>query len=491
MKMYSSLVIVGILSMAWQADVSAKTYIRYEAHTKEGQKALVSMKKAMAKLKAIGCTNPISWYYQGAMHWTPDVSGPNLNKNPLCPSFDTAHPALLPAWDNCASHNQIGPNSDIHFLPWHRLYVLYLEKIIRETSGDPDFALPYWNYGAVFTMPKPFQAADGGSLYEQSRRTSLNQGKPIETSSQAVIAKDLKTLSQVHDYNTFNKQLNFGLHGFMHDYIGGNDGTFNPIYNAVITKAIDPNCVGCGMMGEVPSAGFDPIFWMHHSNVDRLYQNFIDANPGQNITLAQLNSVQWPYDFFEITKATPGNKLVKHTMPEVLADISTIDYKYAETALAAQPAVNQAVKVEMKEKSLLSMPAKASASLKTPAKLSVDLPVTIKEMLPLASSKFRTILELGVSYKGNPKGRYEVFLDLPEKLSAIDQYAEQHFVGAISFFVNDPQGKGGNQVFRYDITDELAASKAEQKSFVLSILKTHGPEEGEITINKVTVLKLE
>ena len=244
-------------------------------------------------------------------------------------------------------------------------------------------------------------------------------------------------------------------------------------------------------MGEVPSAGFDPIFWMHHSNVDRLYQNFITANPGQNITLAQLNSVQWPYDFFEITKAPPGNKLVKRTMPEVLADISTIDYKYDERVSAAQATVAQAANVQMKENSLVTMSAKASASLKTTAKLSVDLPVTIKEMLPLASSKSRTILELDVSYKVNHKGRYEVFLDLPEKVSASDKDAEKHFVGAISFFVNDPQGKGGNQVFRYDITDELAASKAEQKNFALSIVKTHGPEEGEITVNKVTVLKLE
>lgn len=491
MKKYISLVIVGILSMAWQAEVTAKTYVRYEAHTKEGQKALASMKIAMAKLKAVGCTNPISWYYQGAMHWTPDVSGPNLNKNPLCPSFDTAHPALLAAWDNCASHNQTGPNSNIHFLPWHRLYVLYLEKIIRETSGDPDFALPYWNYGAVFTMPKPFQAADGGSLYEQSRRISLNKGMPIEISAQAVIAKDLKQLSQVHDYQTFNNQLNSGLHGFMHDYIGGTDGLFNPIYNAVIDKSIDPGCVGCGMMGEVPSAGFDPIFWMHHSNVDRLYQNFITTNPGQDISLAQLNSAQWPYDFFEITKVPPGNKLVKHTMPEVLADISTIDYQYDETASTTQPAVNQATKVEMKESSLLSIPAKATASLKTPAKFTVDLPVTLKEISPVPASKSRMILELDVSYKGSHKGRYEVFVDLPDKLTSTDKVAEQHFVGAISFFVNDPQGKGGNHVFRYDITDELAISKAEQKNFALSIIKTHGPEEGEITVNKVTVFKLE
>jgi Common central domain of tyrosinase len=492
MKKLIPLALVGLLLIAWHLDVGAKTYVRYEAHTKEGLKALASMKKAMQKLKATGCTNPISWYYQGAMHWTPDVSGPNLKNNPLCPSFNTAHPALLAAWDNCASHNIAGPSSDIHFLPWHRLYVYYMEKIIRATSGDPDFALPYWNYGSVFTLPKPFQATAGGSLYEHSRLVSLNKGKPIGNGAQKTIAKDLKQLSQIHDYQTFNKQLNSGLHGFMHAYIGGTDGLFNPIYNAVIDKGIDPQCVGCGMMGEVPSAGFDPIFWMHHSNIDRLWQNFIDANPGQNVTLAQLDSVQWPYNFFEVAPAPAGHRLIKHTMAEVLADISKVDYIYGDNLKApAIPALaEKTLTLPMTENMLVLSEPKAKASLKTSAKITVNLPTTVQDLMASPASKARTILELEVSYQTNNKGRYEVFVDLPEKFAASSDEAQKHFVGAISFFVNDPQAKGGTHTFRYDITDELALSKGEQKSFDISVVKTHGPEEGEITVNKATVITL-
>jgi Common central domain of tyrosinase len=492
MKKYFPLAIVGVFLLATYTNVCAKPYIRYEAHSKEGLRALASMKKAMQKLKATDCKNPISWYYQGAIHWTPDVSQPNLKSNPLCPSFNTAHPALLESWNNCASHNQIGPNSTIHFLPWHRLYVYYMEKIIRETSGDKDFALPYWDYGSVFTMPKPFQATAGGSLYEHSRLISLNKGKPITNDSQKTIAKDLKQLSQIHDYQTFNKQLNSGLHGFMHDYIGGTDGLFNPIYNAVIDKSIDSGCIGCGMMGEVPSAGFDPIFWMHHSNVDRLWQNFIDANPGQNVTLSQLDSVQWPYSFFEIAPAPAGHKLVKHTMAEVLADISNVDYRYADNPEipAATAIVGQPLILPMTETILVTSEPKTTANLKKSARLSVDLPTTVQGLKASPTSKSRTILELDVSYKANNKGRYEVFVDLPEKLSASSDKAQDHFVGAISFFVNDPQATGGSHTFRYDITDELVLSKDEQKSIAVSVIKTHGPEAGEITINKATVITL-
>lgn len=36
------------------------------------------------------------------------------------------------------------------FLPWHRIYLHYFERVIRQTiadlGGPSDWALPYWNY---------------------------------------------------------------------------------------------------------------------------------------------------------------------------------------------------------------------------------------------------------------------------------------------------------------------------------------------------------
>lgn len=253
MRKSLSLITAGLLSITCLEYAEAQqTYTRYEAHTPQGQEALASMRKAITILKERGCRDPISWYYQGAMHWTPDVSfSTYLEQNPLCPSYTKSSPALSDGWDNCASHNSTGPNSGIHFLPWHRMYLIYFENIIREVSGDSKFALPYWDYGSNYVMPKEFLATDGGSLYQESRRISLNEGKPIDDAAKSKILADLIQLSQIHDYKTFNNQLNQGLHGFIHDYIGGQDGTFNPIYNTVVTDEIDPGCgKGCGMMAE-------------------------------------------------------------------------------------------------------------------------------------------------------------------------------------------------------------------------------------------------
>ena len=84
-----------------------------------------------------------------------------------------------------------------------------------------------------------------------------------------------------------------------------------------------------------------------------------------------------------------------------------------------------------------------------------------------------------------------MFVGLPADIEPTSKQAmENYFVGTISFFVNDPQVKGGTHTFRYDITDELVAAKIDSESFDLSVVKTYGPEKGVVTIEKVTLQTL-
>ena len=48
------------------------------------------------------------------------------------------------------------PHANWWFLPWHRGYIGYLECIIRDLSGDPTFALPYWDWTANPGLPSQF-----------------------------------------------------------------------------------------------------------------------------------------------------------------------------------------------------------------------------------------------------------------------------------------------------------------------------------------------
>jgi tyrosinase len=44
------------------------------------------------------------------------------------------------------------------FLPWHRLFLLRLEQQLQRVTGDPDTALPYWDWAADGALPPAAQA---------------------------------------------------------------------------------------------------------------------------------------------------------------------------------------------------------------------------------------------------------------------------------------------------------------------------------------------
>jgi len=45
------------------------------------------------------------------------------------------------------------PHQNWWFLAWHRAYIGWLEATIREFSGDPEFALPYWDWTKTPRVP--------------------------------------------------------------------------------------------------------------------------------------------------------------------------------------------------------------------------------------------------------------------------------------------------------------------------------------------------
>jgi hypothetical protein len=225
--------------------------------------------------------------------------------------------------------------------------------------------------------------------------------------------------------------------------------------------------------------------------VDRLWQDFIATHPNQNVTLEQLQSVsQWPYNFFDIVVDSnpPANKPVQLAMYDVLAAISSVDYEYDEKPQLKVSANELAMAKRLQESALISTTPHTLANVKTPAKFHINLPTPLKALAATATSKARTILELSVSYKESPRGRYEVFVNLPEGVTADSKEANKYFAGAISFFVNDPQGKGGVNTFRFDITDELVAS--DKKDLTVSVVKLGNVAKGFITVEQATVKTL-
>jgi len=464
---------------------NAETYIRKNAATPAAQADLEALKTAMKQMRNTPCDNPASWYYQGGIHWTPDPS--TLPKNPFCASFDAQHQNLKTAWNTCASHDA-KDISEIHFLAWHRLYLYHLEKIVRKVSGKKDFALPYWNYVSLnsggasdLTMPRLFWSPadpDSNALYTKSRLASLNEGQPIDIKTNVNNQRDAVKIRTSYDYKTFNSALNHSIHDNMHVYIGGPA----PIWNEI------EQTMTVGLMGDIPSAAFDPIFWMHHGNVDRLFQQWTDSRYGKKITLADLTSVSWPYIFFD-----ENGKEVSYTAQQVYDILYNLDYRYDDQA-AVEPELMAPKAVQPKETKIVSQAVNKAVSA-AGAQFTLPVPKAAIPVQPLTAElkapAKSIVLEVEVSYDQVPQGRYEVHVNLPAgDAEAADK--DKHYLGAMHFFAAHVHpGQKGRRVFRYDLTDELSDStvlgRGPKEGIAISVLGAEGATSAGFTIDKATV----
>ena len=156
---------------------------------------IVFYEKAIAEMqKGNKLEDPVSWRYQGAIHDYPI--------NPNDASIDTRKPSDggRSADPNALDTDKFPGDQDDFwglcehdswfFLPWHRIYIHFFEKIVAKIvanmpGGPKDWALPYWNVStsaATALLPEPFRIpADPvlNRLFVRQRSTRANTGLPF------------------------------------------------------------------------------------------------------------------------------------------------------------------------------------------------------------------------------------------------------------------------------------------------------------------------
>lgn len=349
-------------------------YTRVNANTNTNATEILELYAyGMAIIKALDCTDPASWYYQGSMHAVPPIDQIKGSTDNLCMAHDT-NPSFR-GWNSCPHMYPTG--SQLNFLTWHRLYVYYYERNIRYHianggAGFPglgadianQFSLPYWDYTNQALMPRVFSVKSfsfqkvklgENPLYEIGRSPTLMMNEPIDYQSTDSIAVNVdgtvknlcvKTMQEalnvqkflsLPDVSEFSRGLEDRLHNVMHDYIGGAVDPVDQTYD-LYNRIYQSSGSGFGLMGQIPSAGFDPIFFLHHSNVDRLFASW-EALYGP-ITIEDMNryagtwdSIGHIYQFWD----TPANSWVTYSsMQEMLDAAHSINYDYEELATVPQ-----------------------------------------------------------------------------------------------------------------------------------------------------------
>jgi polyphenol oxidase len=159
---------------------------------------------------------------------------------------------------NCAPSNPNNIHFNWQFLPWHRAYLYFLERILRKLSNHNDLRLVYWDWENPNSRVLPEIYAPSGQPLFWGNRGSLSAPKwPLSNAKVAVQSR-----LAIPDFATF----------------GGTASESNPT-PATFTgpHANVHNNFAPGDMADLQFSPRDPVFYAHHGNIDRLWTSWVKA----------------------------------------------------------------------------------------------------------------------------------------------------------------------------------------------------------------------
>jgi Common central domain of tyrosinase/Polyphenol oxidase middle domain len=389
----------------------------------------VAYAQAVTVMQGRPATDPTSWAFQAALHGTFAAGPPGVR------------------WNECQHQSW-------YFLSWHRMYVYYFERIVRaavvEAGGPADFALPYWNYDQPFpsnTLPQPFREAmlpDGSAnslfLPPPRRRTSIANGfqlSPLVTSSSAAMAMTNFTGPPGAGFGGGRRPPSqFG------GSVGGLEQTPHNAIHVQVSGPLSDPCQG-GFMGHPFCAALDPIFWLHHANIDRLWSQWLGLGGGR----ANPSDADWldqPFTLYDETGAA-----VVLTGSQVVNTAAQLQYRYDTDPVPA--ALAASVNDDIPTPPQAAEPPEMAAATEQPLELTGDtrsveltVPPSTRSLLARADVTAGTqTMYLNVEdieAEQNPGVVYGVFLNMPADDPAADR--ARYHVGNIALFgieaMNDP-----------------------------------------------------
>lgn len=179
------------------------------------------------------------------------------------------------------------------FFPFHRWYLYFHEKILRSLIEDDDFVLPFWNYDdpSSMTLPSIFDEINS-PLYDQLRNQDLcgstklinfrsyrDDPQPQLTDTE-IIQNNLRVMRLQMVTNSKTTQQFFGGK-YIVDRPRPNHtpGSLEMFPHNIVHSWVGSKSTPKGEdMGSFHTAARDPIFYVHHTNIDRLWGVWKDIN---------------------------------------------------------------------------------------------------------------------------------------------------------------------------------------------------------------------
>ncbi|MEM9137329.1 MAG: tyrosinase family protein [Cyanobacteria bacterium P01_F01_bin.42] len=239
------------------------------------------------------------------------------------------------------------------FLPWHRQFLLDFEQALQ--AIDPNVMIPYWDWtdpdalsvmlredflgtsgqGTVVNVPEHGRFEGGEIKNGPFAQWQLNEALHFDAMTLEPLGPHLlrfstmppfdsyplprsaiDSLFSTNNYEVFNALIEgarvpdtsgkrpdympgWALHAFAHSVIGGSQVDWDD-WKQGIARQTDI----LGTMDSIPCSPYDPVFWLHHANVDRLWAQWQDeGHSGDRFYPASerpfghnLSDPMWPWD---------------------------------------------------------------------------------------------------------------------------------------------------------------------------------------------------
>jgi len=160
------------------------------------------------------------------------------------------------------------------FLPWHRVYLITLEHLLQQY--EPGLMIPYWDWAVDQQIPSwlaNFLPTVPLPMDQRGRNRSIQVSRTGGANNLPTTA-DIQQALNLQDYTSFATQLE-ALHDQVHEW-------FSPT-----------------TLSQIMIAPADPLFFMHHANVDRIWSLWQQGNPTQNSILSGDDLILDPFPYKE------------------------------------------------------------------------------------------------------------------------------------------------------------------------------------------------